>query len=128
MYPNAKEKSVLIHQFLSLFTHVVSLYPFRDLNFCCTHETRIIVPIITPSLEHDSTSVWQFLPLDRHVEIGEEISNSNVVAVRGRRVVILLMNRVYSLFVHDNSSISTVIPESMMSIDGTSTTRVVLKL
>jgi hypothetical protein len=39
-----------------------------------------------------------------------------------------LMNRVYSLFVHDNSSISTVIPESMMLIDGTSTARVVLKL
>jgi hypothetical protein len=40
-----------------------------------------------------------------------------VVTVRGRRAVILLMNRVYSLFVHDNSSISTVIPESMMSIE-----------
>jgi hypothetical protein len=52
MYPIVKEKSVLIHRFLSLFTHVVSLYPFRDLNFCCTHETRIIVHIITPGLEH----------------------------------------------------------------------------
>jgi hypothetical protein len=100
--------------------------PRYDLNICLYSTSKCVeqnynnvkmCPLQKCSVGHDSTSVWQFLSLDRHVEIGEGISNSNVVTVRGRRAVILLMNRVYSLFVHDNSSISTVIPESMMSIE-----------
>jgi hypothetical protein len=55
MYSIAKEESVLIHRFLFPFTHVDSFYPFRDLNFCCTRENRIIVPIIAPGLEHHLT-------------------------------------------------------------------------
>jgi hypothetical protein len=62
-------------------------------------------------------SVRQFQPLHRHVEIGEGISNSSMVTVREISAAILLINRVYSLLVHDNSSIRTVIPESIMSID-----------
>jgi hypothetical protein len=64
-----------------------------------------------------ASSARKFQPLDRHVEIGEGISNSNMVTIREISAAILLMNRIYSLLVHDNSSIRTVIPESMMSIE-----------
>jgi hypothetical protein len=52
MYPIAKEESVLIHQFLSCLRMLFPSTPSVDLNFYCNHETRIIVPILAPGLEH----------------------------------------------------------------------------
>jgi hypothetical protein len=100
--------------------------PRYDLNICLYSISKDVGqnynnvkmgPLQKCSVNYDSNSVRQFHPLDRHVEVGEGISNSNVVTINGTRAVILLMNRVYSLLVHDNSSISTVIPKSMMSIE-----------
>ncbi|KAL6646436.1 hypothetical protein ACP70R_018044 [Stipagrostis hirtigluma subsp. patula] len=77
---------------------------YRDVNF--DHAT----------IDHVGSSEGQFQPLAVHVEIGEGISNINVVTPQGIRAVIFLMNKVQSLLVHDNCSITTVIPQSMMSI------------
>ncbi|KAL6646435.1 hypothetical protein ACP70R_018043 [Stipagrostis hirtigluma subsp. patula] len=68
------------------------------------------------TIGHDGSCEKQFRPLDVHVEIGEGISNINMLTAQGIRAVIFLMNEVKSLLVHDNSSITTVIPQSIMSV------------
>lgn len=64
---------------------------------------------------HDGSSAEQFQPLDFHLDIGEEISNTNVVTEQGIRAVRFLLKGVKSLHVHDNFSIDTVIPGSMVN-------------
>jgi hypothetical protein len=41
--------------FFSYLLMLIHFTPFGDLNFCCTRENQIIVPIIAPSLEHHLT-------------------------------------------------------------------------
>ncbi|KAF8701838.1 hypothetical protein HU200_033161 [Digitaria exilis] len=50
-----------------------------------------------------------------HIDFGEEISNANVATENGNRAVRFLIDRVKSLHVHDNFSIDTVIPGSMVT-------------
>nr|CAB3502645.1 unnamed protein product [Digitaria exilis] len=64
---------------------------------------------------HDGSSVQKFQPLDFHIDFGEEISNANVATENGNRAVRFLIDRVKSLHVHDNFSIDTVIPGSMVT-------------
>jgi hypothetical protein len=67
-------------------------------------------------IDYEGSRTLQFEPLDLHLEIREGISNINVVTIQGIRSVIRFMNRVKSLVLQDNSSITTVIPESIISI------------
>ncbi|XBI50865.1 hypothetical protein VPH35_033475 [Triticum aestivum] len=60
-------------------------------------------------------SAPQFQPLGSHVEIGDGISFTRMESTRAMRATIFVMNKAKSLHVHDNSSVSTVIPEHMMS-------------
>ena len=67
-------------------------------------------------IDYEGSRSLQSVPLDLHLEIGEGISNINVVTVQGISSIIHFLNRVKSLLLHDNSSITTVIPKSMISI------------
>jgi hypothetical protein len=55
MYPIVKEEPVLIFGFFSYSHMLFPSTPYVDLNFCCNHETRIIVHVFSPSLEHRLT-------------------------------------------------------------------------
>ncbi|XP_062192965.1 uncharacterized protein LOC133896387 [Phragmites australis] len=78
----------------------------------CTYSD---VNIDKATIDHDGSSALQPEPLDVHVEIGEGISNTNVVTKQGIEAVRSFMSMAKSLLVHDNSSITTVIPESMIA-------------
>ncbi|KAL6841080.1 hypothetical protein ACP4OV_029049 [Aristida adscensionis] len=82
---------------------------------CCTYND-INVEQITTNI--DGRSKVQLQPLDCHVEIGEGIiRGTDMQVVQGTKLAtISVMNRVKSLHVHDNASVSTVIPEHMMYI------------
>ncbi|KAL6650313.1 hypothetical protein ACP70R_009238 [Stipagrostis hirtigluma subsp. patula] len=71
-------------------------------------------------IEQITTSIYdmseaQLQPLDCHVEICRGISMTDVLSDQATKAIIYVMNRVQSLHVHDNSSVTTVIPEHMMS-------------
>ncbi|KAK1670586.1 hypothetical protein QYE76_058745 [Lolium multiflorum] len=69
------------------------------------------------TIDPDYNSAPKFQPLGRcHVEIGEEIINTNVQSVQGIKPIIFVMNEAESLHVHDNSSITTIISQHMISI------------
>uniref|UniRef100_A0ACD5TSE4 Uncharacterized protein n=1 Tax=Avena sativa TaxID=4498 RepID=A0ACD5TSE4_AVESA len=67
------------------------------------------------TIDHGYNSEVQIKPLGYHVEIGEGISNTSVESRQGTRDIICMMNRAESLYVHDNSSITTIITEHMVS-------------
>ncbi|KAF7011988.1 hypothetical protein CFC21_026230 [Triticum aestivum] len=68
--------------------------------------------------DHFNGSACRFEPFGCHVEIGDGINNTSVESVQGVKAVIFVMNKVESLNVHDNSSITTIIPKHMVAIDG----------
>ncbi|KAF7005596.1 hypothetical protein CFC21_020710 [Triticum aestivum] len=69
------------------------------------------------TIDHDYNRASQFQSSTYHVEIGDGISNTCVDSIQGMQAIIFAMNKAKSLDVHDNSSITTVIPEHMMSIE-----------
>uniref|UniRef100_A0ACD5TST7 Uncharacterized protein n=1 Tax=Avena sativa TaxID=4498 RepID=A0ACD5TST7_AVESA len=79
----------------------------------CNTYTGVSIGDIT--VDHDYNSEVQFKPLGYHVEIGEGISNTSVESREGIKAIIGMMNRAESLYVHDNSSIATIITEDMVS-------------
>ncbi|XP_048553927.1 uncharacterized protein LOC125534925 [Triticum urartu] len=83
-------------------------------NTCSTYMDVSVGNII---VDHDYNNGMQFQPSGCHVAIGKGISNANVESEEAIKAIIFVMNNVESLHVHDNSSITTVIPEHMMSIE-----------
>ncbi|KAM3393744.1 hypothetical protein ACQJBY_014464 [Aegilops geniculata] len=75
----------------------------------------VVADIITVDDGYNSAS--QFQPLGCHVEIGDGISFSRMESNRAIKATIFVMNKAESLHAHDNSSVTTVIPEHMMSIE-----------
>uniref|UniRef100_A0A452XBF8 Disease resistance protein At4g27190-like leucine-rich repeats domain-containing protein n=1 Tax=Aegilops tauschii subsp. strangulata TaxID=200361 RepID=A0A452XBF8_AEGTS len=75
----------------------------------------VVADNITDDDGYNSAS--QFQPLGSHVEIGDGISFTRVVSTGAMKATIFVMNKAKSLHVHGNSSVSTVIPEHMMSIE-----------
>jgi hypothetical protein len=71
------------------------------------------------AVDHDGSTAQrqQFQILDLHVEIGEGICNTNVIAERGTTAARFLIERAKSLLVHDKFAINTVIPESIVTDD-----------
>ncbi|XP_037488335.1 uncharacterized protein LOC119366671 [Triticum dicoccoides] len=69
--------------------------------------------------DHDYNSAAQFQPaLTCHVEIGEGISNTtSMESTQGNKAIIFVMNKAESLHVHDNYSINTAIPESIITVE-----------
>ncbi|KAF7012809.1 hypothetical protein CFC21_026961 [Triticum aestivum] len=63
-------------------------------------------------------SAPQFQPLGSHVEIGDGISFTRMESTRAIKATIFVMNKAKSLHARNNSSINTVIPEHMISIEG----------
>ncbi|XP_022684719.1 uncharacterized protein LOC101772923 isoform X2 [Setaria italica] len=81
-----------------------------------SYQTYSDVNFAKATIDHDgSTAHQQFQPLDLHVEIGEGISNTNVITERGISAARSFIKRAKSLLVHDNFSINTVIPESIVT-------------
>ncbi|CAM0948470.1 unnamed protein product [Alopecurus aequalis] len=76
------------------------------------------VYIETMTTGQDYNSSPQLKPSGYHVEIGEGISNISVESLQGMNAIMFVMNKAVSLHVHDNSSITTVIPENMIYVDG----------
>ncbi|CAO2041592.1 unnamed protein product [Urochloa humidicola] len=64
--------------------------------------------------ELNDSSALQFVPQDIHIEIGQGKVNTNVVTAQGIQALCFVMNTVQSLYLHDNSSITHVIPEQAM--------------
>ncbi|XP_048553925.1 uncharacterized protein LOC125534924 [Triticum urartu] len=83
-----------------------------------SHNPYIDAGIDNISIDHDYNSASQFQSSTYHVEIGDGISNTCVDSIQATKAMIFAMNKAKSLCVHDNSSITTVIPEHMMSIEG----------
>lgn len=59
----------------------------------------------------------QFESSGCHVEIGKGISNTKVESIQAKNAIMFVMDKAESLHVHDNSFITTVIPEHILSID-----------
>jgi hypothetical protein len=55
MFPIVKKSQSSSIDFFSYLLMLIHFTPFGDLNFCCTRENQIIVPIIAPNLEHHLT-------------------------------------------------------------------------
>ncbi|XP_037480208.1 uncharacterized protein LOC119357314 [Triticum dicoccoides] len=81
-----------------------------------TYNTYIDVSIDNIIIDHDYNNGMQFQPLGSHVEIGDGISFIRTDNKRGVKAIIFVMNKAESLHAHDNSCITTTIPEHMMSI------------
>ncbi|WVZ83867.1 hypothetical protein U9M48_030963 [Paspalum notatum var. saurae] len=79
----------------------------------CTYTDVHVGKIIS---DHSKRSAAQPQPSDFHVEFGDRISGTDTQSTQGIKAITYVMNRVQSLHVHHNSSITTVIPEHMMSI------------
>ncbi|KAF6998162.1 hypothetical protein CFC21_014305 [Triticum aestivum] len=82
-----------------------------------TYNTYIDVSVGNIIIDHDYNNGLQFQPPGCHVEIGKGISNLSVESLQTIEAIIFAMDEAKSLHVHDNSCITTVIPEHMMSID-----------
>uniref|UniRef100_A0ACD5TLE0 Uncharacterized protein n=2 Tax=Avena sativa TaxID=4498 RepID=A0ACD5TLE0_AVESA len=74
------------------------------------------VTIDNRTIYPEDINTMQFQELSCHVEIGEGISNTGVEKPEEINAILFMMNKTESLHVHDNSSITTVIPENMVSI------------
>lgn len=70
------------------------------------------------TVDHDYTSALQFHPFGYHVQIGEGISNTRLESQQEIEAIIFVMNKAKSLHVHDNFSITTTIPEHMLTGEG----------
>ncbi|KQJ81422.1 hypothetical protein BRADI_5g00622v3, partial [Brachypodium distachyon] len=80
-------------------------------------KTYTAVGVDHMTIDHDYNNTMQFQSSDFHVEIGEGISNISMESLQGIKPIIFTMNKAESLHVHDNSCITTVIPENMMVIE-----------
>ncbi|CAM0958610.1 unnamed protein product [Alopecurus aequalis] len=82
-----------------------------------SHRSYRDVTVDNITINHDYNNAPDIHPSAWHVEIGEGIINTSVESVRGIKSIIFVMNEALSLYVHDSSSITTVILEHMMSIE-----------
>ncbi|XP_020188586.1 uncharacterized protein [Aegilops tauschii subsp. strangulata] len=83
-------------------------------NTCSTYTDVSVDNII---IDHDYNNAMKFQPSSCHVEIGKGVSNASVESEHAVNAIIFAMDQSESLHVHDNSSITTVIPEHMMTVD-----------
>jgi hypothetical protein len=83
-------------------------------NTCNTYNDVSIEQIgIT---EDDDISALQFEPRDLHVEMSQEMVDINMAnSSQGIKAFYFVMDRVQSLHLHDNCSISSIIPEHLTS-------------
>ncbi|XP_073363723.1 uncharacterized protein [Aegilops tauschii subsp. strangulata] len=79
--------------------------------------TYMDVAVDNMTVDDGYNSASQFQPLGSHVEISDGISFTGVVSTRVMKAIIFAMNKTKSLHVHDNSSVTTVIPGHMVSIE-----------
>ncbi|CAL5035661.1 unnamed protein product [Urochloa decumbens] len=84
----------------------------RSLHTTCRAYNDISMEQITT--EFNDSSALQFEPQDLHIEIGQGTINTNMVSAQGIKALYFVMNRVQSLYLHDNSSVSPVIPEQTL--------------
>ncbi|KAF8666054.1 hypothetical protein HU200_053759 [Digitaria exilis] len=89
-----------------------SVAPTRTSQTSCPYNDVRIEEIA--AFDTRRTSGLQFVPHNIHVEIRQgTINNTNVVAAQVIRAVQFVMNRVQSLHVHNNSSITSIIPDEI---------------
>ncbi|KXG25824.1 hypothetical protein SORBI_3006G017400 [Sorghum bicolor] len=83
-------------------------------NTCSTYNDVSIEQIVIT--EDDDSSALQFEPQDLHFEMGHEMIDINMADnSRGIKALYFVMDRVQSLHLHDNYSISSIIPEHITS-------------
>ncbi|XP_020148959.1 uncharacterized protein [Aegilops tauschii subsp. strangulata] len=80
--------------------------------------TYMDVVVDNMTIDDCYNSAPQFQPLGSHVEIGDGISFTRMESTQVVKAIIFVMDKTELLHAHDNSSISTVIPEHMMSMGG----------
>uniref|UniRef100_A0ACD5XWY3 Uncharacterized protein n=1 Tax=Avena sativa TaxID=4498 RepID=A0ACD5XWY3_AVESA len=83
-------------------------------NNCSTYSDVYIETMTTKQDYYHSSPELQ--PSDCHVEIGDGIYSTRVESLEGIKAIVFVMDNVVSLHVHDNSSITTVIPENMILV------------
>jgi len=79
----------------------------------CGTYNGVSIEEIAPEI--DGSAALQFEPQELHIEIGQGMINTDVVSAQGIRALCFVMNSVQSLYLHDNSSITPVIPEQTTS-------------
>jgi len=94
---------------------VVGLPTLHKPSISMTCGTYNDVSIEEMAPEIDGGTALQFEPQDLHIEIGQGMINTDVVSAQGIRALCFVMNSVQSLYLHDNSSITPVIPEQTTS-------------
>ncbi|KAJ1270083.1 hypothetical protein BS78_06G027700 [Paspalum vaginatum] len=83
----------------------------------CTY-TDVATGNTLSSHDHNKNSAAQLEPLACHLEIGEGIiRGAESQSMQGIKAVTFVINNVQSMHVHDNSSITTVIPEHTRSLE-----------
>ena len=83
------------------------------ISMTCGTNNDVSIEEMAPEI--DGGTALQFEPQDLHIEIGQGMINTNVVSDQGIRALWFVMKGVQSLYLHDNSSITPVIPEQTTS-------------
>ncbi|XP_047045684.1 uncharacterized protein LOC124650172 [Lolium rigidum] len=85
-----------------------------------TYSTYIEVDIDNIAIYHHlNKSAPQFQPLGYHVQIGEGISSTRLDTLQGMKTIIFVMGKAESMHVHDNSFITTTVPEDTLTMEET---------
>ncbi|XP_051202746.1 uncharacterized protein [Lolium perenne] len=85
-----------------------------------TYSTYIEVDIDNIAIYHHlNKSAPQFQPLGYHVQIGEGISSTRLETLQGMKTIIFVMRMAESMHVHDNSFITTTVPEDILTMEET---------
>jgi hypothetical protein len=83
-----------------------------------TYSTYIEVDIDNIAIYHHlNKSAPQFQPLGYHVQIGEGISSTRLETLQGMKTIIFVMGKAESMHVHDNSFITTTVPEDTLTME-----------
>ncbi|CAL5008452.1 unnamed protein product [Urochloa decumbens] len=82
---------------------------YYDIDISTEHQ-------ITSHIDGSSNATTLFQPVGTHMEIGEGVNDvPNTVSKRGSGAICYVMDRVKSLHVHDNCSITAVTPENIFA-------------
>ncbi|OQU76285.1 hypothetical protein SORBI_3010G125300 [Sorghum bicolor] len=95
--------------------HVESALVARRSFIHKTYSTYNDVSVNHIVTKNNDSGVLQFEPQGIHVEMGQELVDINVLDSQGIRAIIFVINKVQSFHMCNNSSITTVIPERMLS-------------
>ncbi|XP_051180499.1 uncharacterized protein [Lolium perenne] len=112
-------KNLSLEEIIEGWGHLGKPRPPLEKSVIPNPSCRAYPDIITSDMtdvDHNYNSAPQLQPSRCHVDIGEGISKTDAESIHEIKPIIFVMNNAESLHVHENSSITTVIPERVMSV------------